>query len=83
MLLGITFQNRAFFPQKLVCQTPLKYEKELFDQVNKLKANFFGVPNTHIILNYFLNSKLINYYEANFFIECETKEMDTNFFQNQ
>ena len=29
-------------------QTPLKYEKELFDQVKKLKANFFGVPNTHI-----------------------------------
>ena len=47
MLLGVTSQNRAFFPQKLVRQTPLKYEKELFDQVKKLKVNFFGVPNTH------------------------------------
>ena len=28
-------------------QTPLKYKKELFDQVKKLEASFFGVPNTH------------------------------------
>ena len=49
MLLGVISQNRAFFPQKLVRQTPLKYEKKLFDQVKKLKASFFGMPNTHIV----------------------------------
>ena len=50
MLLGVTSQNRTFFPQKLVCQTHLKYEKELFDQIKKLKASFFGVSNTHYII---------------------------------
>ena len=43
MLLGVTFQNKAFSPKRLVHQTPLKYEKELFDQVKKLKTNFFDV----------------------------------------
>ena len=51
MLLGVTSQNRAFFPQKLMRQIPLKYKKELFDQVKKLKTSFFGVPNTHYILD--------------------------------
>ena len=49
MLLGVASQNRTFSPKKLVHQTPLKYEKELFDQVNKLKTSFFGVSNTHLI----------------------------------
>ena len=50
MLFGVTFQNRVFFPKKTSHQTLLKYKKELFDQVKKLKTNFFGVPNTHLIL---------------------------------
>ena len=47
MLIGVTSQNIVFSPKKLVYQTPLKYKKELFDQVKKLKINFFGVPNTY------------------------------------
>ena len=49
MLLRVTSQNRAFSPKNLMHQTPLKYKKELFDQVKKLKADFFGVPNTHLM----------------------------------
>ena len=48
MLLGVVYQNIAFFSQKLMCQTPLKYEKKLFNQVKKLKVNFFCMSNTHL-----------------------------------
>ena len=30
-------------------QTLLKYNKELFDQVKKLKASFFSVLNTYLV----------------------------------
>ena len=40
---------KLFSLKKLVYQTLLKYKKELFDQISKLKANFFDVPNTHMI----------------------------------
>ena len=37
-------------------QIPLKYEKGLFNQIKKLKASFFDMSNTHIML--ILNRKV-------------------------